>query len=567
VRGRWRGLEVLEARLCFSNVPFEPAFGSPIPVGEEPNSTAVADFNDDGNLDLATVNGIDNDVSILLGDGTGAFTAAGDYKVGAVSVAVGDFNGDGNLDLATASFLGQKVSILLGDGTGAFSAGDSFGAGGHPTSIAVGDFDADGNLDLATTIDELVSGEVSIRLGDGTGAFTFAGAHGVGLGPTSVVVGDFNGDGNLDLATANSDIQSVSILSGDGTGEFTAAGAHGVGNAPVEVEVGDFNTDGNLDLATVNAFSDDVSILLGDGTGAFTAAAAHGVGDNPNGVAVGDFNVDGNLDLATANSGNGDVSILLGDGTGAFGAAGAHDVGDTPVEVAVGDFNRDGSLDLATANLDSDDISILLNRLVQISINDVALIEGDSGTNNLVFSVSLSQSSDTTITLDFVTLNATATAGIDYQNTFGTISFAPGQTSRFIVVPVNGDKKPESDETFTLLIGNASEGVIVRNTAIGTILNDDGGGGKGGGKKSAALVSSTGTTSGLTRDDNNAVQPDSLRLVPRSGQRTPTDEDPSIELLAESIVNEQEALSPSLNTATRSNAQTQRERESLWAVW
>jgi hypothetical protein len=132
--------------------------------------------------------------------------------------------------------------------------------------------------------------------------FADAANFGVGSSPNSVAVGDFNGDGDLDMATANVYSNDVSVLLGDGAGGFGLAGSYSVGYDPQSVVASDFNNDGSTDLATSNIFSDDVSVLLGDGFGSFGTATNFGVGSHPYSVAVSDFNNDGDPDLATATS-------------------------------------------------------------------------------------------------------------------------------------------------------------------------------------------------------------------------------------------------------------------------
>src|SRR5262249_26119387 len=134
----------------------------------------------------------------------------------------------------------------------------------------------------------------------------------------SVAVGDFNGDGKLDLAVANSGSGNVTILLGDGKGAFPTNATVGAGNGPISVAVGDFNGDGKPDLAVANYDDNDVTILLGDGAGGFSPAPGSPVGaeTNPRSVAVGDFNRDGKPDLAVANEGSDNVTILLGNGLG-----------------------------------------------------------------------------------------------------------------------------------------------------------------------------------------------------------------------------------------------------------
>jgi hypothetical protein len=184
-------------------------------------------------------------------------------------VAVGDFNGDGNPDLAVTNFGDfdsgtdpRTVSILLGTGMGGFGAKSDFDTG-TPFVVAVGDFNGDGKLDMAVANAD--NNAVSILLGAGTGSFGAKTGFGTGVQPASVAVGDFNGDGNLDLAVPNALSSTVSILLGTGTGSFEARTDFVTGNQPRSVAVGDFNGDGNLDVAVANPFSDTVSILLNTG--------------------------------------------------------------------------------------------------------------------------------------------------------------------------------------------------------------------------------------------------------------------------------------------------------------
>jgi hypothetical protein len=216
----------------------------------------------------------------------------------------------------------------------------------------VGDFNGDGNLDLA--VGDANSNTVSILLGDGTGNFTLAFSLSTGSGPQAVAVGDFNGDGKLDLAVGTD--TGLSFFLGDGTGNFSLASSAVEGQV-VSVAMGDFNGDGKLDVAAVEINSNVVAILLGDGTGNFTLASSPATGTQPRSVAVSDFNGDGKLDLAVANGESGTVSILLGDGTGNFTLGSSPPAGEA-VSVVVGDFNGDGKLDLALST--SNTVSILL---------------------------------------------------------------------------------------------------------------------------------------------------------------------------------------------------------------
>ncbi len=255
--------------------------------------------------------------------------------------------------------------MLLGNGDGTFGPPTSYPTGINPASVVVGDFNGDTNPDLAVANKR--PGTVSILLGNGDGTFGAATNFPVSTRPDSVAIGDLNGDGKPDLAVANSGAYIVSILLGNGDGSFGRATPYGAGPHPYSVAIGDFNGDGNPDLAAANPGSyqsrvfHGVSILLGDGTGAFGAPKHFAAGFHSSPIAVGDLNGDNKPDLAVANGGSSNVSVLLGDGTGSFAAPKRFRVGDQPSSVAIGDLNGDGKPDLAVANAGSNNVSVLLN--------------------------------------------------------------------------------------------------------------------------------------------------------------------------------------------------------------
>ena len=299
---------------------FTAAAGSPFAVGPHPQSVAVADFNRDGNLDVVTANSVGSTVSVLLGNGAGGFTAAAGspFAVGTnpQSVAVADFNGDGKPDIVTANNGANDVTVLLGDGTGGFAEapGSPFPVGLFPQSVAVRDFNGDGKPDIVTV--NSGNNTARILMGNGSGGFTGGGAFPVGSFPQSVAVADLNGDGKPDIVTANSGSNTVTVLLGSGSGTFTpAAGSpFAVGPSPQSVAVVDINGDGKPDIVTANAAGNTVTVLLGSGLGTFAAAVGgpFAAGATPISVASADFNGDGRSDIAIANIGAGSVTLLLG---------------------------------------------------------------------------------------------------------------------------------------------------------------------------------------------------------------------------------------------------------------
>ena len=335
-------------------------------LGNYPDTTLALSTDTTVTPDAAPTNTTSINVSTstnfngtLAGDPTtGVVRVTDAHPAGTYTVTVTAFDGGGATATKTFTLTVTTPVTCL---SVSFAAATNFGVGDGPTSVAVGDFNGDGKQDLATA--NQFSHYVSILLGDGTGNFRARTDFTVGDAPNSVAVGDFNADGKQDLAVANFASENVSILLGDGSGNFSAPTYFAVGTTPYSVAVGDFNGDGKQDLATANIQQDTVSILLGDGTGNFSAAANFAVGANPTSVAVGDFNGDGKQDLAVTNAnpiGSGTVSILLGDGAGNFSAATNFAAGAAPASVAVGDFNSDGKQDLAVANGESHTVSILL---------------------------------------------------------------------------------------------------------------------------------------------------------------------------------------------------------------
>ncbi len=339
-------------------------------VGSQPTAIAVGDFNDDGRLDLAVPSQEDNSVSVWLGEDGGLFDAEQGYDVGGgptnapLSVAVGDFNGAGWPDLAFANSYTNDVGVLLNlcDGGGFFSATPTtYAAGTTPVAVVVGDFNGDGRLDLAVAnagTDQ--GGTVSLLLNQGDGGFAGQVSFAVGKMPSALAEGDLNGNGRLDLVVVNFSDRTLSVLLNDGDGGFDAQTTYSVGNSPQSVAVGDFNGDGRPDLAVANQGDETVGVLMNRGDGGFSTQATYAVSGGPYSIAVGDFNGDGEPDLAVAGFGNETVSLLLNQG-GTFATALTFAVGNSPGAVAVGDFNRDGRPDLAVANYFDGTVSVLLN--------------------------------------------------------------------------------------------------------------------------------------------------------------------------------------------------------------
>jgi hypothetical protein len=499
-------LEGLEDRRLLT---FAPAVD--YPVGDSPQAIVAADFNNDSILDLATANYWDHTVSVLLGNADGTFQQALTSATGAYprSLTVGDLDSDGILDLAVAGgygydygygyFFGGEVSVLLGNDNGAGSGDGTFQApailqiGQTPTSVAVGDFNDDGLLDIGATAVQPYYyygyfygylSDAKVLLGNGSGGFAGPNSTWIGWGYlTSATAEDLDGDGADELIAANAYgygyyYGDVAVFAGNASGyldfpEFFYSGADAL-----SVAVEDVNADGAFDIVTANGGYNSVSVLLGDQLGGFGAAQTYLAGAYPNSVVLGDFNQDAALDIATANSSGSDVSVLYGDGAGAF-APPVNTSSNGAYVLAAGDFNGDTWIDLATVNPGGNKVSILINDQTwpaapgSLSIDDVTVIEGNSGTVAAVFTVTRGGDLAGEVTVNYSTSNSGALAGSDYVADSGTLTFLDGVDTMMVTILVNGDLIDEYDQGFFVTLSAPSGAIIVDGSGFGQIVDDD----------------------------------------------------------------------------------------------
>jgi hypothetical protein len=321
-------------------------------VGAGPDSVVVADFNGDGRPDIATANYETNNISILLQNSDGTFQAAVNYAVGnePMSLQIGDVNGDGKLDLLVINFTDATLGVLLGNGDGTFQAQKVTALPGSPQYyLAVGDFNGDGKADVAFTeqLPQVGTWGVLVMLGNGDATFQPAVSYLVSGSPAGLAAADFNNDGKLDLASANS--PGVSVLLGNGDGTFQAAINTASANIEGNLVVADFNGDGNLDLATAtsgNISGPTLTLFLGNGNGSFQVLVTS---QEATPLAAGDLNGDGKPDLIAAPSNSAPNEVLLNNGDGTFTVGQSLIMANGGSACALSDLNGQGKLDLVTA--------------------------------------------------------------------------------------------------------------------------------------------------------------------------------------------------------------------------
>lgn len=372
------GAGASNTRFLQVTVPASPRFTSLGSGFGLPYTTqAVAgDFNGEGILDLAFTNydqsdPVSSSVCIQLGKGDGSFQSPtcydgkGDLFLGVVAA---DLNGDGKLDLVVSDGSTNTVNVFQGNGDGTLRPAKAFATGFNPGTVVAADLNGDGKLDLVTANFAFIfngnPGSLSVLLGNGDGTFKNHVDYNVGAQVTDVAVGDFNRDGNLDVAFVDWGSGTnplLYVLPGNGDGTFQPE--PGVPSVPANaIGTADLNNDGKLDLlmvwADLTLSNNALSVFIGNGDGTFQPRVDYSTGSlsNPERMATADFNGDGKLDVVVTdfNSVPANLGLFLGNGDGTLQPPLDIVTGDRfPFEVVAADFNGDGEVDLA-ATLPSD---------------------------------------------------------------------------------------------------------------------------------------------------------------------------------------------------------------------
>ena len=260
----------------------------------------------------------------------------------------------GYLDLVLADYLSNQIVTLLGNGDGTFQKPVKVRAP-SPMSLVVGDFDEDGNIDLAVTeFGGTGHSALGVFLGSGNGKFRLAHTYVLGVGSgAGLAVADFNGDGHLDIVANNPSAgksTGVQVFPGTGKGTFGKPASYMVSNVPGAIAAGDLNGDHHPDIAINQFGTGSVAVFLNDGTGHFQKPASYNAGGGEVvDVKIADLRNNGKQDLVIANGSLSAVGVLRNRGDGTFAAVKLYPTHCLVDAVVVADFNRDGHLDAAVA--------------------------------------------------------------------------------------------------------------------------------------------------------------------------------------------------------------------------
>jgi FG-GAP-like repeat/FG-GAP repeat len=349
--------------------------------GDRPVSVVAADFNEDGKMDLAVAGWATNDVRIYLGKGDGKFTLAHPAITGLganpVHLRAADLDGDGHQDLVVACFNSTNLYVVHGNGDGTFGSPVPYPVGTNPRHVCIADFNRDGSPDIAVTL--WGEDKVAVLINDGSGTFDTSSAgtafkkYAAGKNPLAVEAADLNGDGDLDLAISDFKNNAIKILKGNGDGTFSMppagqAPSLAAGGGPQELVLKDLDGDGNIDIAAADSTANSISVFRGRGDGTFRARKVFRGGAYPAALASGDFDRNGLPDLLTGDFTGSHITVYrsLSTSVGFWSYSSIPSVsltaGTNPSALLADDFDYDGVMDIAVANKGSNNISVLLNR-------------------------------------------------------------------------------------------------------------------------------------------------------------------------------------------------------------
>lgn len=358
-----------------SDTPPIPPFEAPsyFSTGNAPNALMLGLLDADAIPDLVVSNGNSDTVSVRLGKSDGTLQAAIHYASGPTSgtnllptnPVLAQMNAGTSIDIVLINTQADSsnpgsLAVLLGNGDGSFQNAQITPLGNYPSALIVGDLNQDGDQDVIVGHFEDLN--ISVLLGNGDGTFQAPVSYPTGsLGDvTALALGDFDGDGALDVIASVQSAQNILIFLGNGDGTFQTQNTISVGII-ISLGLANLNQDTNLDIVAAIA-SDIIAILIGNGDGSFQTPTFFKAGKSPGSLLIQDIDGDGKIDLLTENETEALIALLLGKGDGTFKTPVFFEAGTSPSWIAVGDINQDGASDLFFTDRNSDRVGILLSR-------------------------------------------------------------------------------------------------------------------------------------------------------------------------------------------------------------